>query len=242
VTHTRLALALCALLAAACGRRESPRLHEPAPTTSLPNEPAAAQPPRTLIVGGDGGLDEMRYDGTVVRTLSRTPARRPRRVDGGREVLFWARERGELRRVTLADGAEKAVATLPRAFTMCEGSRRRTVPLAELAVQDDHDFVVDSAANAACMTLMDRNANMANVAIDLQIDLRTGRVRHRTTVGGACPREPASLPPCDHDVAPSRSHPRFPLGTLGIPAKATEESISPSGHWSLVALPREEGD
>jgi hypothetical protein len=109
----RGALLLLATIAATAYRSRSTGSPQPIPeplptatatTTATPRPPdpgASAAVPRTLIVGGEHGLREVRREGTVVRVLSKTPARRPRFLPRGKDVLFYLRPAGEVRRLSL---------------------------------------------------------------------------------------------------------------------------------------------
>src|SRR5262249_38682590 len=106
-------LLLAAIAILGCSRGTSPSrpvdpaaASTPAPPQAVPSQaetPAAATPskPPTLIVGGEEGLRELRYDGSLVRALSKTPARRPRIMPSRKEVLFYVKASGEIRKLSL---------------------------------------------------------------------------------------------------------------------------------------------
>jgi hypothetical protein len=126
-----------------------------------------------------------------------------------------------------------------------------TFAAADLRVEEDGRFVLDARANAVCLTLQDRNDNMVNVMIDARVDLASGRVRHAVVTGGDCGRPPRArgaqpsraVPRCADGAPPPRaSAAPFPVATLGVPPGVVEETVAPSGRWSLLAQPRGEGD
>jgi hypothetical protein len=249
---------LAAIAGAACSRAAPPA--PSAEPIALSAAPLAAAPPvspasPTLVLADDQGIREVGYDGATLRTLSRTPARRPRFFPGRAELVFYVPSAGEIRRLSLASGAETRVATLPRAFKTC--GKLPDYPLghvfapADLDVQTDGRFVLDAQANAVCLTLQDRNDNMVNVMIAARIDLASGHVSHEVTLGGDCSTPPPTrgvraspaVPPCAAEgSAPLRSATPFAVASLGVGADVVEEGVAPSGRWSLLGQPRGEGD
>jgi hypothetical protein len=221
---------------------------DPPPATADASSDADASPvarstaakPRTLVVASERGIREVGYDGAVVRVLTSTPARRPRFVSGGREVLFYARSAGEIRRLSLETGGERRVAVLPRAFKVCghmpDYPPGHVFSQGDLDVQDDGGFVVDAGGGSACMALMDRNANMLNVRIELRIDLSSGAVQHRVVIGGDCARAPPAWRNCTAASEPATRATPFPVATLDAGVDLTEETIAPGGRWSVVSM------
>jgi len=80
-------------------------------------EPKNTKPP-TLIVANEDGLRELRYDGSEVRALSKTPARMPRFLPGGKDLLFYVRATGEIRKLSLETRAE-TVSVRPPPIAPC---------------------------------------------------------------------------------------------------------------------------
>jgi len=253
LTPAACGILFVALVAAGCPR-SSPGLDSspppPTPSTSaapLPSAaPAVAAPAvqvPTLIVAGEKGLQEVGYDGTVLRTLSRTRARSPRLLEGGKDIVFYAPAAGEVRVLSRETGVERRITALPGSFAACR-PEAGTVPRSSLSIQEDSDFVVDPASGAVCMTLMDRNANMADVAVHLRIDLAKGTVVHHVAIGGDCLPKTREVGRCATPPETPRSGKSAPLalGSLGVPAATREESVSPSGHWSVVSLAPPEGE
>lgn len=190
------------------------------------------------MVGNESGIREVSYDGSTVRTLSSTSAQRLRLAADGRDVVFYVRASGELRRLSTTTGVERTIAVLPRDFKTCgrlsDYPKRHRFAVADLAVQADEDFVLDESGNAVCMTLMDRNINMVNVAVNLHIDLATGVVRHRLMVGGDCAPRAATWKRCstpgasDVTWAPFRDVDGVEEGLLAF-----------SGRWSVLRILKE---
>jgi hypothetical protein len=150
---------------------------------------------------------------------------------------------GEIRRLSLETGDERKVAVLPRTFKTCgqkpDFPPHHAFPAARLDIQEDGDFVLDAGGRAACLTLMDRNANMVNVSIELRVDLSSGAVLHRVNIGGDCAKVPPTWPACP---VQQWSPPEAPPAGLGLPANVQEESVAPGGRWSVLAQPALEGD
>lgn len=153
---------------------------------------AAETSAATLIVGGSKGLVEYDLDGKQLRTLTPMAAAWPRILPDG-EILFLHPKAPnyELMRVAKADGAVTAVATLPRNFN----AKTCKVEFSEdyLDVQSDWGFSVDVANKRACFNLADRNENMAELEIEVRVDLDTGKVHSRLEemMDGDCPPDAA---------------------------------------------------
>jgi hypothetical protein len=241
-------------------------------TLAPPLPPGHQEIAPTLFAAGDDGVREVAVDGSVVRELSATPARWPRRSADG-ESLFFVTPQGELRRVALAGGDEQVVATLPAEVEVCGEAADvagQHLALADLAVQSDDDFVVDAGGDALCLTLMDRNVNMMDVTVGVHVDLTTGTVVHSIDFPEAChvdgvptctpaaAAEPtaATADQLPYDLADSRLVTRGSDERAGSGGKLLgdgdggsqgdsayqAESYSPSRNWLLVASPVREGD
>lgn len=186
----------------------------------------------------------------MIRVLSTTSSQHPRFAPaGGDDLVFYAPDTGEVRRLSLATGREVSVARLPRAFKTCgtlsDYPKGHTFALADLSIQGDDDFEVDAAAKAVCFRLADRNDNMVNVKIAVRIDLRTGAVDRQITIGGDCGKKRPDLPYCDGAAEPPPASPPpepFALASLGVASTVREEAIAPSGRWSVLGEPTLEGD
>jgi hypothetical protein len=98
-------------------------------------------------------------------------------------------------------GNETRVASLPTVF---DGRQCRLVAPgvgetsdAALSVQEDYGFSIDEAGAFACLTIADRNDNMADVRFTLRVDLKSGQVASalNSDAVGSCKEEPA--PPCE---------------------------------------------
>lgn len=84
---------------------------------------------------------------------------------------------GVLERISLSDGKRLRVAKLPPfacAGQSSDGSDAEATAFPDLglAIQAPGDFVVDKSGALACLTLMDRNLNMASVLVGVQVDLK----------------------------------------------------------------------
>lgn len=138
---------------------------------------ASATAGTRLLVGGDEGLREVDLDGKMVSQWTKTPALRPRKLDDG-SVLFLEETEGTLSLKRYSpSGAVKEVAKIPTGF---DGGGCKLSPSAEaevsLGVHSDESFVVNRAKGQACLTIADRNANMADVSFVFRVDIESGRV------------------------------------------------------------------
>ena len=216
----------------------------PLAASAVPATPPAAplpsaqegRPQPTILVASEGGIDEVTLEGTTTRKLSRTPASHPRRLSPTGDVLFLVPTSLELRRLSPATGKEEVIARLPRG----EACRSRQ----PLSVQEDLDFVIDTKRNVACLSLMDRNMNMANLIVNARVDLTTHEVKSAVLIDVShtckegqnahaifdCSREPSPTPP-------AQAPPGLPL-----PAGFHVESRSPSGRWLVLGGEVTEGD
>jgi hypothetical protein len=99
----------------------------------------------------------------------------------------------------------------------------------------------------AAVALMDRNANMASVQVRARIDMATGSVVDRIAIGGDCldrTQNTQDVPSCVTPAGATRAGKAAPLPLAGlhVPANAQEETISPSGGWSVLSLVSSERD
>jgi hypothetical protein len=235
-----------------------------------------------LIVGSSRGLEAWRPDGSGKRLISAGAARSPRWLDAANVVVIVARDGSEppdltagaaLERISLSDGKRQQLALLPP-FACKQTTRRpaddRPPPL-RLAIQEADDFIIFKGGRRACMSLMDRNINMASVSVDVAIDLTSGKVRRWLTMGsedcappaGVKVAAPDSAPKCIADLSPPPSRGRreayefeFASGgvlkrrgkagarVLKIRGYSPEETVglSPSGRWSVLRGEQEDGD
>jgi hypothetical protein len=278
LTRSRSRLAGLYLFVACSCRNQPPA---PAPLEPLPlpapkvePKPAVvAESSADLIVGSKRGLEAWSRDGKRKKVVSRSPALNPRWL--GRDTVLVARpthaddfaKGGRLERIALTDGERVLAAKLPAFACGAPGaSEAERLEPGSLAIQAASDFVVDEGRRFVCIALMDRNINMADLAVAMRIDLQTGQIDRRINLGGdRCPAPPgvvvAQFLPGDgctptrtsDSVRPSNSFPfTFTEGALvrdGPPRKVLEIAgyedalhCSPSGRWCLLAGDREEGD
>jgi hypothetical protein len=219
------------------------------PASTPPAAPVASGAPLRLVVAGDEGIREIAKTGTVIRVLSKTPAVHPRFLGPEHDnLVFYAPGTGEVRKLALPTSGEAPVGKLPGSFKTCEKTadypKGHVFALKDLRLEQDRSFVVDAAANAVCFELSDRNDNMVNVKIQGRMDLTTGVVVSRVAIGGDCGKKPAVVTACVEATLPgARSAPTpFPLASLGLGSAVTEETISPSGKWSVIGEPTEAAD
>lgn len=211
----------------------------------------------SIFVASPRGVREVGLDGKTVRWVSREPARRPRMLPDQKSLLYLVPKTGQLRRLDLQTGMTAAVATLPQRFRLCsrppDGGHLR-YSLSELDVQSVDDFVIDASGQAACLTLMDRNINMANVIIDLRVSLQgSGQVDWALDIPNDCPgKKPA---PCERKGLPYRQPPTaaydlengWLIGAKGLRIRLGQgdfsvAAVSPGGTWAVISGNIDEGD
>lgn len=221
---------------AAAGPTAAPAPNPPASAASAPPRPAL--PEGTLVVGGPDGIVELGLDGSVKRILTKTPASAPRFAPGGRDVLFLARDKHELR-VVSRDGRERVVATLPM--------RKECVsPEKTLSPHEESDFIVDPKKGVACLRLADRNANMMSIGVVARVELATGKAKTAVSLSLSEPcraeKIAESLLDCEYGGEVNQNG--KPAKTEGsrLPAGYHEESRSPSERWAVVTGNVQEGD
>jgi hypothetical protein len=209
-----LAALLLAALLFACS---TPALTARSPEPSAQPSPAAATPEGArppalgsgaespalfaadLVVGSERGLEIWSTDGKLKRLVSAGPALHPRWLDSGAVVVLvpvssdGLYQGAELQRITLADGKRTPLARLPGFSCAKAGEAPEAYAgLQTVELQDETDFELDLARGAACLRLLNRNVNMVDVWLDVQVDLASKRV-HRWLVMG----EDVCTPPSD---------------------------------------------
>lgn len=151
----------------------------------LPSSPRAVTATRdvgfsTIVVAGNNGITELRFDGSLVKQWSSTPAKQPRFDREHRRLLFLTANNHEVRELHFADGKERVLATLPPSVVLCAETpsypKGKVFSLDELKVHADYDFVIARDGNAACLSLKDRNLNMLNIELIVRIELTKGVV------------------------------------------------------------------
>jgi hypothetical protein len=215
---------------------------------------AHADNPPTVIVGGEKGLAEVTLGGTVIRTFITHAIYAARR--DGQTVYYLTNDHREVHALSLSTGTDKKVATLPKQVVSCGGEHHPkgvAIRLAELSVPSEHDFVIEGG-KIACLTLQDRNDNMADVQVNVRIDLATGRTEHSLDLPacGYGVRDCAPRPSAETGVSEGtfdlvdgaivkRGPPEQVLRTLGS-GDFSPSGVSPSGKWLLMRGNGEEND
>jgi len=246
-------------------------------STALPAAPAPAR--HELVVADAQGLSGHSWDGSSTRVISTGPTLHPRWF-GADHVLALAPKRGSelsggarLEQISLVDGKRSTLAELP-SFSCVpakkpEGNAPAPDPV-RLDVQTTADFQIDGDKHIACLDLMDRNTNLATLAVRVRVDLSSGQVARWLTLGAEDCQLPADMvagvPPEDDvcntvmqfDPPPPAATAAFGFafedeqvteaGTNGKPQPTAtlegyeEEQVSPSGRWLLLGGDPEEGD
>ncbi len=279
-THLLLALAL----PACASRQPAPIATAPTPAvtadaapSATPDAAVAVAPAvcpersralrdgeRVEIVASLDGLREIGADGTALRTLSATPSAMPRYTSDRRAVVFLARGRAEVRRLSLDDCRETTVAALPRGVgARCGGEFGADYDPTEF-VQSDDAMGLTADGSALCLHVMDRNLNMMNVEVVMRVALDGATVTQRVTTPDTCetPRVAPGTPPlCETAPIPPRRNTdaqpfaiegnrivrRVPRGR-SVTVRAFEGSdvnvdeVSSSGRWQVFSANVSEGD
>lgn len=146
-----------------------------------------------LILANSAGLHALAHDGKLLRTLTKTPASRPRLQAGNREVLYLRQLEDfslELRKLNLTSGQEELVVKVPK-FSYDQFQKKiegedTGHSAAPMRVYSDEGFRVGPAA--ACLYLANHNSNMADLEADVRVDLATKKVQilHRGCAGPDC--------------------------------------------------------
>ena len=249
---------------------------QPVPPTvpSAADAPPSAAPAleHALITGGANGLELWAPDGSAHRVLSPGPALHPQRIADD-AVLALSAEAGNLHlgaqlvRISLRDGARRRLAQLP-AFA-CANATAEDMRILGLDVQSADDIVVDTRGRAVCLTLMDRNSNMANLQVQVRIDLDSGQVQRWLTIGeedctappGVTTGDPSDAEWCEprQRPAPTEAPATFafdfdadtgtvqqlspqPAVRARLRGEYMRELASPSGRWLVLGGDLQEGD
>lgn len=211
----------------------------------------------TLFVAGEQGVREVALDGKTLRTVSSEKVSNPRRMPDGKSLLYLVPGKPELRRMDLETGASSKVATLPRSFRLCKlpaNESETTFKFTDLNIQSAGDFVIDKSGKAACMELMERNFNMADVIINLRVPLLgSGKAQWAASLPDGCPgpklaacepaRQTPAVPPAapyDLDagwlVAGKKRVIKLGRGDFKV------DSVSPGGFLAVIGGNIDEGD
>ncbi len=164
---------------------------------------AAVAAPTPLIVSRADGVHRINVRGQVERTLTPWPVQWAVRLPDG--SLAVHRARGGVYHVPLA-GPPRPVARLPglgtpEACTVSPPPAKPADPEAPnsavgLDLQSPGDARASDDARWLCLSLFDRNENMADVNVDYAIDLKTGAVEAHMGLNLQCEALPqAATPP-----------------------------------------------
>jgi hypothetical protein len=149
-----------------------------------------------FIVGSERGLEAWGTDGTMHRTISAGPALHPRRLDPDHVLAVETPESewshgARFLQISLRDGRRTAVAALPpfrcespsHAPRSTDSAEAERALFSDLDLQDESDLYLSKNQKRVCLTLYDRNINMASVALDVQIELGSGTVQRWLSIG-----------------------------------------------------------
>ncbi|MEY4576564.1 MAG: hypothetical protein RL701_1267 [Pseudomonadota bacterium] len=243
------------------------------PAQTISAEPASTSVSQ-LIVGNETGLELWAPDGRSHRVLSVGAAMHPHRIDDHTVLAVrpkhdrYLLQGASIEKISLRDGSRSQVAELPE-FSCSNSTEDDPVMFGGLDIQDPSDFALTADGRVACINLMDRNINMANVLVRVRVELDSGRVTRWLAVGEDECRAPADMrigepseaETCKRDTpapAPTVTAPTFPytfdertgyVQTTGEkPTRLarlheyTHELTSPSGRWLVLGGDIEEGD
>ena len=226
---------------------------------------AFAAPPPLLVARADG-LHVVDPQGKVQRTLLPHAVTWGHRLPDGQVVV----DRGPKGLfVVPTTGEPRALAILP-GVRGCGFGPADPQAEAPLQVQSVHDVTHSADGRWLCLSLMDRNANMAEVHADVDIDLVTGKVDARLAMAPECPDLKITPNRCGpaaraKPTSPKKAAPKkawtfawdpkrgqlkgkpgvaidLCAGRPGDRCDAVSVAVSPSGRWRLVRLPTGMGD
>ncbi|MGK0360140.1 MAG: hypothetical protein ACI9U2_002452 [Bradymonadia bacterium] len=228
---------------------------------------ALAGPPPLLVTRPDG-LHVIDLQGKVRRTLLSGPVVWAHRLPGAQLAV----DRGPKGLFVLPlDGKPRALAKLP-VVSGCGFTVKTTAGEPQLRVQSVHDVTHSVDGRWLCLSVMDRNANMADVQADFDVELATGKVAARLAMAPNCPNLKITPSRCRQEARPKpASKPASNPATkawpfswnakravfagepgaaldlcAGAPADQCDTSmsvaVSPSGRWRLVRLATGAGD
>ena len=203
-------------------------------------EPAAEAPGERLVAARSDGIFELSRDGRELRKLSSTHASAMRWLVPQERLLILTEETGELRALELATGAERVVARVRTTLACAAPADVDPVDAqVRLDVQDDSDFTV--GPTHACLTLMDRNANMASYRVEVRVDLTTGTSTEDFTIAPPeCQLPQREQPGCARygnfasEAPAGASSDAEPPHEFAGPPGFTISSWSPSRRWVLL--------
>lgn len=176
-------LLLCLSLGLACGKSGGTATPVVAAVPDEVDATPSADPdqppdgPRFWVARG--GLHAYDLDGTKVAALG-DRGDLARRLSDGRVVVVEDSTLGARLSVLDAQGTPTLELELPTVFDGESCSMQINAleqePFEGLSMQSDRDFSINAKGTHACVTLLDRNENMADYSVDLAIDLATGKV------------------------------------------------------------------
>jgi hypothetical protein len=238
---------------------------------TVPKDPEANA---DIIVGNMGGITAWPRDGGNKRVVSKGPAMYPRWLDDANILVVRPQDEdnlakgGWIEKISIMDGKRVRLAKLPP-FACVSPTARDGDPKAEstrLTIQDPTDFVVDESGRLACLTLMDRNINMADVLVRVEIELGSGKVSRWLEMGDEQCIPPKGVKIAEHSERCAPRHRLTPeaaetgfrfafdaghvvelmpsspaVPTVGLRGYAIDK-VSPSGRWVLLAGDQEDGD
>jgi len=183
--------------------------------------PVAGWDADDLIVGTKHALEVWDREGKRKGTLSVGEAQHPRWLDHDTIVVLRPRDEslGHGAAVELVDsqsGRRHRVARIP-GFRCATKDPSDDDMTSQVDLQDETDFVVDGARGRACLSLMDRNINMGEIAVEIVIDLKSGKIRRWLSLG-----EDACRPPKGVTVGSPDSSEGCRGSSLGVPSIGDE--------------------
>lgn len=190
--------------------------------------PAWVNSPNEIIVGSDRGLETWLLDGSGMRTVSFGIAYHPRFLDD-RSVVALVYHDDDLAKggwldcISLIDGKRSKLATLPPfAYKPpSDGTSTFNPEYFRLNLQDSRDFRINRTKQQACLSLLNRNINVATFAVDILIDLKSGQVSRWLSMG-----EEDCLPPTGVKIADQTSKLDCPVEKIKAPNNSSSFPFS----------------
>lgn len=182
------AICFAALSACSVAAREGTEGASSPAQAQSPAEPAAARTEAAaspsssaeiLIIAKDEGLFEYDLDGKQLRQRSSTSGEHPRVLPDGNVLLLATGTHDYVITQIDPQGKTSELARVLRGYDLDTCKAVGAGDEWGLEVQEAWGFRVDADAKLACLSIADRNFNMADIQLDVRVDLSTSEVQTR---------------------------------------------------------------
>lgn len=211
------------------------------PTTPVEQPPVLG--PGDFVVGSDRGLEIWTVDGTVRRTVTRTPAPHPRWLNDTMVLVVEGVDlHGEpgqpviLSKIDLKTGKTTLVAQA-RPIGCAKEVSEFEVPGVVLGLRQELDFVADPSRNRACVSLSD---GPETLTVFMAMDLATGAIHQIVETAPRGCRLPEGVK--TQDLRDRDDCARHSNVSVARPIKANALAFEFKGHGVLkVGVPSKRG-